>query len=135
MVAVCGEHNLERHPDRTARAVEERSGREFPQPHPGSHEPAGTDLPNRCRADDQARSTVDGGGHRQRAGNALDQKGNGGHPRPGIERQSSFYAVTSRKEIVFYRVRSGTMNLVVMKMESCFFPPRDRKSTRLNSSH
>ena len=29
-----------------------------------------------------------------------------------------FYAVTSKKEVVFYRVRSGTMNLVVMKMES-----------------
>ena len=29
-----------------------------------------------------------------------------------------FYAVTPQKEVVFYRVRSGTMNLVVMKMES-----------------
>jgi len=29
-----------------------------------------------------------------------------------------FYAVTSPKTIVFYRVRSGTMNLVLMKMES-----------------
>ena len=29
-----------------------------------------------------------------------------------------FYAVSSQREIVFYRVRSGTMNLVVMNMES-----------------
>ncbi|HEV2436135.1 MAG TPA: type II toxin-antitoxin system RelE/ParE family toxin [Verrucomicrobiae bacterium] len=29
-----------------------------------------------------------------------------------------FYAVTDRKKVIFYRVRSGTMNLVVMKMES-----------------
>jgi plasmid stabilization system protein ParE len=29
-----------------------------------------------------------------------------------------FYAVNRKKEIVLYRVRSGTMNLVVMKMES-----------------
>ncbi|HXR06799.1 MAG TPA: type II toxin-antitoxin system RelE/ParE family toxin [Candidatus Acidoferrum sp.] len=29
-----------------------------------------------------------------------------------------FYAVTPSNDIVFYRVRSGTMNLVVMKMES-----------------
>ena len=29
-----------------------------------------------------------------------------------------FYSVSSKQEVVFYRVRSGTMNLVVMKMES-----------------
>lgn len=29
-----------------------------------------------------------------------------------------FYAITVENEIVFYRVRSGTMNLVVMKMKS-----------------
>jgi plasmid stabilization system protein ParE len=29
-----------------------------------------------------------------------------------------FYAVTPKKGIVLYRIRSGTMNLVVMKMES-----------------
>jgi plasmid stabilization system protein ParE len=28
-----------------------------------------------------------------------------------------FYAINSKKETVFYRVRSGTMNLVVMNME------------------
>ena len=37
MVIAYGEHHFERHPDGTARAVEERSFREFPQPHPGSH--------------------------------------------------------------------------------------------------
>lgn len=36
----------------------------------------------------------------------------------GFPRWLIFYAVTGKKEIVFYRVRSGTMNLVVMKMES-----------------
>jgi len=36
----------------------------------------------------------------------------------GFPRWLIFYAVTDKKEIVFYRVRSGTMNLVVMKMES-----------------
>ncbi len=36
----------------------------------------------------------------------------------GFPRWLIFYAVTVKKEIVFYRVRSGTMNLVVMKMES-----------------
>jgi plasmid stabilization system protein ParE len=36
----------------------------------------------------------------------------------GFPRWLIFYGVTGRKEIVFYRVRSGTMNLVVMKMES-----------------
>ena len=36
----------------------------------------------------------------------------------GFPRWLIFYAVTAKKEIVFYRVRSGTMNLVVMKMES-----------------
>ena len=36
----------------------------------------------------------------------------------GFPRWLIFYAVTSQREIVFYRVRSGTMNLVVMKMES-----------------
>lgn len=29
-----------------------------------------------------------------------------------------FYRVTGDEKVVFYRVRSGTMNLVVMKMES-----------------
>jgi plasmid stabilization system protein ParE len=36
----------------------------------------------------------------------------------GFPRWLIFYAVTHKKEVVFYRVRSGTMNLVVMKMES-----------------
>jgi plasmid stabilization system protein ParE len=36
----------------------------------------------------------------------------------GFPRWLIFYAVTPEKEVVFYRVRSGTMNLVVMKMES-----------------
>ena len=36
----------------------------------------------------------------------------------GFPRWLIFYAVNSKKEVVFYRVRSGTMNLVVMKMES-----------------
>jgi plasmid stabilization system protein ParE len=36
----------------------------------------------------------------------------------GFPRWLIFYAVTSKKEVVFYRVRSGTMNLAVMKMES-----------------
>jgi len=36
----------------------------------------------------------------------------------GFPRWLIFYGVTEEKEIVFYRVRSGTMNLVVMKMES-----------------
>ncbi len=36
----------------------------------------------------------------------------------GFPRWLIFYAATSQKEVVFYRVRSGTMNLVVMKMES-----------------
>jgi plasmid stabilization system protein ParE len=29
-----------------------------------------------------------------------------------------FYGVNDKNKVVFYRVRSGTMNLVVMKMES-----------------
>jgi plasmid stabilization system protein ParE len=29
-----------------------------------------------------------------------------------------FYGVTEKKRVIFYRVRSGTMNLVVMKMDS-----------------
>ena len=29
-----------------------------------------------------------------------------------------FYGVTDEGKVVFYRIRSGTMNLVVMKMES-----------------
>ena len=29
-----------------------------------------------------------------------------------------FYGVTAGNDVIFYRVRSGTMNLVVMKMES-----------------
>ena len=36
----------------------------------------------------------------------------------GFPRWLVFYAVTPKKDVVFYRVRSGTMNLVVMKMES-----------------
>ncbi len=36
----------------------------------------------------------------------------------GFPRWLIFYAVTAKKDVVFYRVRSGTMNLVVMKMES-----------------
>lgn len=36
----------------------------------------------------------------------------------GFPRWLIFYAVTSQREIVFYRVRSGTMNLVVMNMQS-----------------
>jgi plasmid stabilization system protein ParE len=36
----------------------------------------------------------------------------------GFPRWLIFYSVNDKKEIVFYRVRSGTMNLVVMKMES-----------------
>jgi plasmid stabilization system protein ParE len=36
----------------------------------------------------------------------------------GFPRWLVFYAVTSQNKIVFHRVRSGTMNLVVMKMES-----------------
>jgi plasmid stabilization system protein ParE len=36
----------------------------------------------------------------------------------GFWRWLIFCGVTPRKEVVFYRVRSGTMNLVVMKMES-----------------
>ena len=36
----------------------------------------------------------------------------------GFPRWLIFYAVTDRRKVVFYRVRSGTMNLVVMKMES-----------------
>lgn len=36
----------------------------------------------------------------------------------GFTRWLIFYAVSSKKKIVFYRVRSGTMNLVVMKIES-----------------
>jgi plasmid stabilization system protein ParE len=36
----------------------------------------------------------------------------------GFTRWLIFYAITAKKKVVFYRVRSGTMNLVVMKMES-----------------
>ena len=36
----------------------------------------------------------------------------------GFPRWLIIYSVTAKKEVVFYRVRSGTMNLVVMKMES-----------------
>ncbi|HTA29851.1 MAG TPA: type II toxin-antitoxin system RelE/ParE family toxin [Candidatus Cybelea sp.] len=36
----------------------------------------------------------------------------------GFPRWLIFYAVTAKKGVVFYRVRSGTMNLVMMKMES-----------------
>jgi plasmid stabilization system protein ParE len=37
---------------------------------------------------------------------------------PDLSRWLIFYAVTAKKEVVFYRIRSGTMNLVVMNMES-----------------
>lgn len=36
----------------------------------------------------------------------------------GFPRWLIFYAVTVKGKVIFYRVRSGTMNLVVMKMES-----------------
>ena len=36
----------------------------------------------------------------------------------GFPRWLIFYGVTDKKKVVFYRIRSGTMNLVVMKMES-----------------
>ena len=36
----------------------------------------------------------------------------------GFPRWLVFYAVNSQKEIVFYRVRSGTMNLAALKMGS-----------------
>jgi plasmid stabilization system protein ParE len=36
----------------------------------------------------------------------------------GFTRWLIFYRVTTERKTVFYRVRSGTMNLVVMKMES-----------------
>ncbi len=36
----------------------------------------------------------------------------------GFSRWLVFYAVTPGKDVVFYRIRSGTLNLVVMKMES-----------------
>jgi plasmid stabilization system protein ParE len=36
----------------------------------------------------------------------------------GFPRWLIFYAVTAKKTVVFYRIRSSTMNLVVMKMES-----------------
>jgi plasmid stabilization system protein ParE len=36
----------------------------------------------------------------------------------GFPRWLIFYSVTTQKDVVFYRVRSGTMNLVVMRMES-----------------
>jgi plasmid stabilization system protein ParE len=36
----------------------------------------------------------------------------------GFPRWLIFYAVTDKQKVIFYRVRSGTMNLVVMKMES-----------------
>ena len=36
----------------------------------------------------------------------------------GFSRWLIFYGVTAGKDVVFYRVRSGTMNLVVLKMES-----------------
>ena len=36
----------------------------------------------------------------------------------GFPRWLIFYAVNSKRQVVFYRARSGTMNLVVMKMES-----------------
>jgi plasmid stabilization system protein ParE len=36
----------------------------------------------------------------------------------GFPRWLMFYGVTPDKDVVFYRVRSGTMNLVVMKIKS-----------------
>lgn len=36
----------------------------------------------------------------------------------GFPRWLIFYGVTGERRVVFYRIRSGTMNLVVMKMES-----------------
>ena len=36
----------------------------------------------------------------------------------GFPRWLIFHAVTDRKKVIFYRVRSSTMNLVVLKMES-----------------
>jgi plasmid stabilization system protein ParE len=36
----------------------------------------------------------------------------------GFPRWLIFYAVADTGKVIFYRVRSGTMNLVVMKMES-----------------
>jgi hypothetical protein len=36
----------------------------------------------------------------------------------GFPRWLIFYGVAAEKDVVFYRVRSGTMNLVIMKMES-----------------
>jgi plasmid stabilization system protein ParE len=36
----------------------------------------------------------------------------------GFPRWLIFYAVTDQQKVIFYRIRSGTMNLVVMKMES-----------------
>ncbi len=36
----------------------------------------------------------------------------------GFPRWLIFYGVKDGKKVVFFRVRSGTMNLVVMKMES-----------------
>lgn len=50
-IAAHGEHHLKEHPYGTARAVEKRSSRKFPQPQPGSDEQVGTDLSDGCRAD------------------------------------------------------------------------------------
>jgi plasmid stabilization system protein ParE len=36
----------------------------------------------------------------------------------GFPRWLIFYAVTDKQKVIFYRLRSGTMNLVIMKMES-----------------
>jgi plasmid stabilization system protein ParE len=36
----------------------------------------------------------------------------------GFPRWLIFYGITSDQDIIFYRVRSGTMNLVVMKIKS-----------------
>jgi plasmid stabilization system protein ParE len=36
----------------------------------------------------------------------------------GFPRWLIFYAVTDKDKIIFYRIRSGTMNLVVLKIES-----------------
>jgi plasmid stabilization system protein ParE len=36
----------------------------------------------------------------------------------GFPRWLSFYAFTNKDEVVFYRIRSGTMDLVVMNLES-----------------
>ena len=36
----------------------------------------------------------------------------------GFPRWLIFYGITSDKDVIFYRVRSGTMNLLVMKLKT-----------------